>query len=214
MDVHLQGCSSALSMSFPLSVSTFSTSALVFKHNPFSVVGKESENRAGACGKMLLVQDCASIAVWCEWNSSTALHWNERFAFSALFVSQSFEVGFVLCAGCIRTGCWLVSGALTVLQWVKKLSQCLAVLERSYCNKSSQIYKNVKIIYVIESHLGFRTSPNICDLKQNWWTVNQNKMAHDWDHFFTLYYWSYQCNKYTLWSFMILFSTSDCLNPF
>ena len=35
------------------------------------------------------------------------------------------------------------------LQWVKKLSQCLAISERVVCNKSNKLHKNVKIIYVI-----------------------------------------------------------------
>ena len=35
------------------------------------------------------------------------------------------------------------------IQWVKKLSQCLAVSERVICNKSNKLHKNVKIIYVI-----------------------------------------------------------------
>ena len=33
------------------------------------------------------------------------------------------------------------------IQWVKKLSQCLAVLKRLTCRKSSKLYNNVKIIY-------------------------------------------------------------------
>ena len=36
-----------------------------------------------------------------------------------------------------------------ILQWVKKLSQCLAISERVVCNKSNKLHKNVKIIYVI-----------------------------------------------------------------
>ena len=35
------------------------------------------------------------------------------------------------------------------VQWVKKLSQYLAVSERVVCNKSNKLHKNVKIIYVI-----------------------------------------------------------------
>ena len=35
------------------------------------------------------------------------------------------------------------------LQWVKKLSQCLAVSERVVCNKSYKLHKTVKIIYII-----------------------------------------------------------------
>ena len=35
------------------------------------------------------------------------------------------------------------------IQWVKKLSQCLAISERVVCNKSNKLHKNVKIIYVI-----------------------------------------------------------------
>ena len=38
---------------------------------------------------------------------------------------------------------------VTHIQWVKKLSQCLAVLERVVCNKSNKLENNVKIIYVI-----------------------------------------------------------------
>ena len=35
------------------------------------------------------------------------------------------------------------------VQWVKKLSQCLAISERVVCNKSNKLQKNVKIMYVI-----------------------------------------------------------------
>ena len=35
------------------------------------------------------------------------------------------------------------------IQWVKKLSQCLAISERVVCNKSNKLHKTVKIIYVI-----------------------------------------------------------------
>ena len=35
------------------------------------------------------------------------------------------------------------------IQWVKKLSQCLAVSERVVCNKSNELHKTVKILYVI-----------------------------------------------------------------
>ena len=35
------------------------------------------------------------------------------------------------------------------IQWVKKLSQYLAISERVVCNKSNKLHKNMKIIYVI-----------------------------------------------------------------
>ena len=54
------------------------------------------------------------------------------------------------------------------LQWVKKLSQCLAVLKRLTCRKSSKLCNNVKIIYVILHYLSSYISPRSCDLKQNW----------------------------------------------
>jgi hypothetical protein len=41
------------------------------------------------------------------------------------------------------------------VQWVKKLSQCLAVLERLAWHKSSKLHNTLKIIYVILSHLSF-----------------------------------------------------------
>jgi hypothetical protein len=50
------------------------------------------------------------------------------------------------------------------IQWVKKLSQCLAVLERLTCRKTSKLHNNLKIIYEILSHLGFQTSPISYDL--------------------------------------------------
>jgi hypothetical protein len=37
----------------------------------------------------------------------------------------------------------------TELQWVKKLSQCLAVLERLTCRTTSKLHNNLKIIYEI-----------------------------------------------------------------
>jgi hypothetical protein len=55
------------------------------------------------------------------------------------------------------------------LQWLKKLSQCLATLERLACHKSTKIDidNNLKIIYVILHHLGFRISFRSCDLDKN-----------------------------------------------
>jgi len=35
------------------------------------------------------------------------------------------------------------------VQWVKKLSQCLALLKRLTCQKSSKLCNNVKIIYLL-----------------------------------------------------------------
>jgi hypothetical protein len=53
----------------------------------------------------------------------------------------------------------------THVQWVKKLSQCLAVLERLTWHKSNKLYNNLKIIYVILGHLSFHISLNPRDLK-------------------------------------------------
>jgi hypothetical protein len=53
------------------------------------------------------------------------------------------------------------------LQWLKKLSQCLATLERLACHKSHKIDNNLKIIYVILHHLGFRIHPRSCNLDKN-----------------------------------------------
>ena len=36
-----------------------------------------------------------------------------------------------------------------IIQWVKKLSQCLAVSERVVCNKFNKLHKNIKILYAI-----------------------------------------------------------------
>ena len=41
------------------------------------------------------------------------------------------------------------------LQWVKKLSQCLALLKRLVWRKSNKLHNNLKIIYVILDYLGF-----------------------------------------------------------
>jgi hypothetical protein len=41
------------------------------------------------------------------------------------------------------------------VQWVKKLSQCLAVLERPAWHKLSKLHNNLKIIYVILGYLSF-----------------------------------------------------------
>jgi hypothetical protein len=54
---------------------------------------------------------------------------------------------------------------ITDLQWVKKLSQCLAVLERLTWHKSNKLCNNLKIIYVILGHLSFHISLNSRDLK-------------------------------------------------
>jgi hypothetical protein len=53
------------------------------------------------------------------------------------------------------------------VQWVKKLSQCLAVLERLTWHKSSKLHNNLKIIYVILGHFSFQISRNARDLEQN-----------------------------------------------
>lgn len=50
------------------------------------------------------------------------------------------------------------------IQWVKKLSQCLAVLERLTCRKPNKLCNNLQIIYIILGYLGFQTSPILCDL--------------------------------------------------
>ncbi len=52
----------------------------------------------------------------------------------------------------------------TQLQSLKKLSQCFAILERLMCRKSNKLHNNIKIIWVILDHLGFRKSPRSCDL--------------------------------------------------
>jgi hypothetical protein len=53
------------------------------------------------------------------------------------------------------------------VQWVKKLSQCLAILERLTWHKSNKLCNNLKIIYVILGHLSFYISLNARDLKSN-----------------------------------------------
>jgi hypothetical protein len=58
-------------------------------------------------------------------------------------------------------------GSPITLQWVKKLSQCLAVLERLTWHKSNKLSNNLKIIYVILGYLGFYINLNARDLKQN-----------------------------------------------
>jgi hypothetical protein len=51
------------------------------------------------------------------------------------------------------------------VQWVKKLSQCLDVLERLTWHKSNKLCNNLKIIYVILGYLSFHISLNARDLK-------------------------------------------------
>src|SRR5229473_4562053 len=53
------------------------------------------------------------------------------------------------------------------LQWLKKLSQCLAILKRLTCHKSNKIDNNLKIIYVILHHLGVQIRPRSCALDNN-----------------------------------------------
>ena len=55
----------------------------------------------------------------------------------------------------------------SLLQWLKKLSQCLAVLERLTWHKSSKLHNNLKIMYIILDHLGFSMHPRLCDSEQN-----------------------------------------------
>ena len=74
------------------------------------------------------------------------------------------------------------------LQWVKKLSQCLAIFERLTQRKSSKLCNNMNIIYDLLGHLGFWINPRSCDLRQNWWNARQNKTPYHWDSFFTLYF--------------------------
>jgi hypothetical protein len=57
-----------------------------------------------------------------------------------------------------------VDGGVEDVQWVKKLSQCLAVLERLTCRKPNKLCNNLQIIYIILGYLGFQTSPILCDL--------------------------------------------------
>jgi hypothetical protein len=52
----------------------------------------------------------------------------------------------------------------TVLQSLKKLFQCLAVLKRLVYGKSNKLNNNLKIIYVILRHLGSLTYFISCDL--------------------------------------------------
>ena len=77
-----------------------------------------------------------------------------------------------------------------ILQWVKKPSQCLAVLQRLNWNKLKKLSTNLEIIYVIVYHLGFTMHPWSCDLDQNWCNSKQNKTHHHWDSFLTFYNFS------------------------
>jgi hypothetical protein len=69
--------------------------------------------------------------------------------------------------------CWKTLTAVHSgkIQWVKKLSQCLAVLERLAWHKSSKLRNNLKIIYVVLGYLSFQISFNARDLEQNWWNA-------------------------------------------
>jgi hypothetical protein len=60
---------------------------------------------------------------------------------------------------------WHLGASRVYIQWVKKLSQCLAVLERLTWHKSNKLRNNLKIIYVILGHLSFHISLNSRDLK-------------------------------------------------
>jgi hypothetical protein len=53
------------------------------------------------------------------------------------------------------------------LQWLKKLSQCLAILKRLTWHKSSKLHNNLKIMYIILDYLGFPMNPRSCDSEQN-----------------------------------------------
>jgi len=74
------------------------------------------------------------------------------------------------------------------IQSLKKLSQCLAVLERLSWNKSDKLSNNLKIEYVILHYLGFRKCPRSCDSDQNWCNYKRNKMPYHWDSFLILYF--------------------------
>jgi len=50
------------------------------------------------------------------------------------------------------------------IQWLKKVSQCLAIFERMTWHKSGKLYNNLKIIDTIGHHLRFLTSPRSRDL--------------------------------------------------
>ena len=76
------------------------------------------------------------------------------------------------------------------VQLLKKLSQCLAVLQRLMWCRSNKLYNNLKIIGVILCHLSFLTSPEARDLDQNWLKYKQNKTSYHWDSFLTLYYFT------------------------
>src|SRR5712672_2633344 len=58
----------------------------------------------------------------------------------------------------------LAKQRLAQLQALKKLSQCLAILQRLSYRKSNKLHNNLNIINIILGHLGFRTSSMSCDL--------------------------------------------------
>ena len=63
--------------------------------------------------------------------------------------AYKWEMSRIACVGSGQT-CERAQEVITyIIQWVKKLSQYLAILERVVCNKSNKLHKNVKIIYVI-----------------------------------------------------------------
>jgi hypothetical protein len=53
------------------------------------------------------------------------------------------------------------------VQSLKKLSQCLAILQRLSCRKSNKLHNNLKVTYIILCHRDFRISFISCDLVQN-----------------------------------------------
>ena len=72
-------------------------------------VGEDKAWASGDCA------GCASKAAWRERYSSIALRWNDKLAFSALFISRSFGVRFVLRAGRDRKGGPSVSDSLAIV---------------------------------------------------------------------------------------------------
>ena len=94
---------------------------------------------------------------------------------------------------------------ICLIQWLKKLLQCLHVFERF--NHYSMITQSIIINIFLRrlGHLGFPTQVRPCNYNQNSLFCKPNKMATHWSSFLSLHY-------STIYYFLIICMPSLCPN--
>ena len=76
------------------------------------------------------------------------------------------------------------------LQWLTKLSQCFAVLDRrTWCGMITQSMV-LKLIYNKIHLIGFVEQFRLCDLDKNLWSNEQYHIGTHWDSFVSISYFT------------------------